>query len=315
MKHWWRFLGFTVATALVAYFIWFAASAVDLALLSEFLTPVVLLTLLGAGLLCAAIIPLTGWAWSRLLSGQGEAWPASWLTAVLAVTQLAKYIPGNLAQHASRAALALRAGMSGKVFAITIAQEILLALAASVALGFAMLSLSSPGLTQLPDGSRYLLLWAVPIALLGTLVMTCVHLPAARLLESRNSVARWLGLMGGLPGVRVALPAFAIYTANYCLIGFGLWLLARAASLPATLDLPLVTAAFALSWLLGFLAPGAPAGLGVREGILVLLLNGAASDRHLLAFVLLARLATMLGDIINFVLGTLWFAFSRGITR
>lgn len=315
MKRVGRFLGLAVAVFLAGYFIWFAAHNIDFSMLGGMLTSAVLAALLVAALLCAAIIPLTGWAWARLLAGQGEDWPVSWLTAVLAVTQLAKYVPGNVAQHAGRAGLALREGMAGKVLAVTVVQETALAIAASVIVGMAMLAASGPGLAQLPESSRAVLAWLVPVLLLAVLLLVSVPLSPSRLAGSPNRILRLLGRLGGLPGARVALPALAAYALNYGLIGIGLWFLARAANLPAALDLPLVTAAFALSWLLGFLAPGAPAGLGVREGILVVLLSGVASDENLLAFVLLARLATMLADAINFVLGTLWFTFTRGVVR
>lgn len=315
MKHIWGFLGIAAAVLLAGYFIWFAANSIDLDLLWSLLTPLVLSALLAAALLYAAIIPLTGWAWARLLAGQGETWPASWLTAVLAVTQLAKYVPGNIAQHAGRAGLALRKGMTAKALAVTVVQETILTIAASVIVGMTMLAASKPGLAQLPESSHAALVWLVPILLLAVLILASVHLSPARLAESPRWILRMLGQVGGLPGARIALLALAAYALNYVLIGIGLWLLASAAGLSAMLDLPLVTAAFALSWLLGFLAPGAPAGLGVREGILVVLLSGTASDGHLLAFVLLARLATMLGDAINFILGTLWFAFTRRVVQ
>jgi uncharacterized membrane protein YbhN (UPF0104 family) len=117
--------------------------------------------------------------------------------------------------------------------------------------------------------------------------------------------------MGGLPGARVALPAFAAYATNYLLIGIGLWIIARASGMSPALDFPLITAAFALSWLIGFLAPGAPAGLGVREGIMVVLLSGAADNAQVLIFVLLARVVTMLGDICNFLIGSAWLAIDE----
>src|SRR3546814_9620714 len=76
----------------------------------------------------------------------------------------------------------------------------------------------------------------------------------------------------------------------------GLCILARSADMPDSLYLYLITSAFALSWVLGFLAPGAPAGLGAREGIMLLLLHGSAPAEALLIFVLLARVVTVLGD-------------------
>ena len=315
MKRFQRIAGYLVAAALAGYFIWFAAGNLDIRVLHELLTPTVIATLLVAALAYAAIIPVTGWAWARLLSAQGESWPASWLTAVLAVTQMAKYLPGNIAQHAGRAGLAMREGMPGRALAVTVLQETLLAVAASVIVGVSMLAASAPGLGQLPEGVWPVLAWVAPILLLSILLLSTVQLSPARLASSPARAMRMLGKAGGLPGARIALPALAAYSFNYVLIGAGLWLLARSANLPATLDLPLVTAAFALSWLLGFLAPGAPAGLGVREGILVVLLAGVASEGELLAFVLLARVTTMLGDVINFLLGSLWLSLTRRMSR
>ena len=85
------------------------------------------------------------------------------------------------------------------------------------------------------------------------------------------------------------------------MIGLGLWIVALAAGFSDSIDLGVATAVFALSWLLGFLAPGAPAGLGVREGIMVLMLSPLMPDSEALAFVLLARLVTLAGDAIIYL--------------
>lgn len=312
MKYWPKVLGAIIATILVLYFLWFTSKSLDFAVLQALLTPATLAGLVGAALVYAFIFPLTGWAWAHLLRGQNEHWPIAWLTAALATVQLAKYLPGNIAQYAGRAAIVLRKGMLVKTLTVTVIQETILTVAASVLVGLTMLAASGPGLTQLPEGSRVVLAWLVPMLLAAVVALASVRLPPDKLAQGKNSILRLLGRMGGLPGARIALPPLAIYSCNYLMVGLGLWLLARAAGLPATLDFPLVCAAFALSWLLGFLAPGAPAGLGVREGILVVLLAGSAPDEQLLAFVLLARLATMLGDLLSFTLGTLWFTLQRG---
>jgi len=315
MRHTWRFLGFSATLLLVGYFLWFATINVNFSALHHILSPFVLAMLFAAAILYALIIPLTGWAWSRLLTAQGESWPISLLTSILAVTQLAKYLPGNIAQHASRAALSLRQGISTRALTASVLQETLFAIASSIIIGLALLSISRLGLSQIPQSSHTTLAWLIPTVLISVLVLASIPLPPTRLTNSPHRTLRLLGQLGGLPGARVALPALLAYSFNYIIIGFGLWLLARSAEMPAALDLPLITGAFALSWLLGFLAPGVPAGLGVREGILVILLSGAASDSQLLAFVLLTRLVTLLGDAINFIMGTLWFAFTKGAVR
>ena len=293
-----RVAGWLVAAALVGYFLWFAGRALDVHVLGRLLSLPVCLALVAAALLYATIIPVTAWAWARLLARQGEIWTAGSLALLLGRVQLAKYIPGNVAQHAGRALLALRAGMGGRTLAVTVIQETVLAAAASVLVGVLALAATAPGITQLPEGSRAWLLAAGGVLGCAVLVLSCFDLPVEGLAKSRSRIARLLARGGGLPGYRVVLPALAAYGLNYLVIGLGLWIVARAAGLPAELDLWVATAAFALSWLLGFLAPGAPAGLGVREGIMALLLVGIVPDADALAFVLLARVVTLAGDAI-----------------
>ncbi|MGK7245410.1 hypothetical protein ACSPAH_07265 [Buttiauxella agrestis] len=63
----------------------------------------------------------------------------------------------------------------------------------------------------------------------------------------------------------------------------------------------MIGGAYILAWLVGLVTPGAPAGVGVREMILLLLLKGLVTDIDLLMAVLLGRLVTVVGDLIFFV--------------
>jgi hypothetical protein len=177
-----------------------------------------------------------------------------------------------------------------------------------------MLAISTPGLGQIPEAVHAPLLLVSAALAIGVLAIGSVKLTASELLLRKARWARALGGAGGLPGPATTFSALAAYSLNYLIIGAGLWWVARAAELPLAIDLSLTTAAFALAWILGFLAPGAPAGLGVRESIMLLLLAGAAPEADLLLFVLLARVVTMLGDAICFAVGWLdskWDKASR----
>lgn len=301
MKQALRLAGWVAATILVGYFLWFASRTLDFHGLRELLSLPVLGALFVAAVLYSTIIPTSAWAWTILLARQGEAWRVPVLARLLGRVQLAKYIPGNVAQHAGRALLALRAGMGGRVLAVTVIQETVLATAASVVVGVLALAVSSPGVSQLPNDARDWLVGAGVLLVAMVVLLAAFDLAPDRLANSPSRLVRALGRAGGLPGPRVVLPAMAAYVLNYLLIGLGLWLVARAAGMPEVLGLAVATAAFALSWLLGFLAPGAPAGLGVREGIMVLLLAGVVPDADALAFVLLARVVTLAGDAIIYL--------------
>lgn len=299
-----RIILYAAALLLAAYFVWFAIRALDAnAIAQAFSSPAQVVVIVVASLLYAGIIPVTGWAWSRLLAGQSEQRNGADLAVILGLTQLAKYVPGNVAQHATRAALALRSGLRAKVYFSTLAQETLLAVAASLMVGFALLAWSGHRMEQLPPSTEgWLSLVAVALGA-AVILLASVRLKPEELHRRRGWAWKALALAGGLPGPSITLLALAAYIFNYLIIGIGLWLLSVYSG--AGLSFSLVTAAFALSWALGFLAPGAPAGLGAREGIMLLLLQGAAPPERLAVFVLLARLVTVLGDLICFAVASI----------
>ena len=66
-----------------------------------------------------------------------------------------------------------------------------------------------------------------------------------------------------------------------------------------------------MAWLAGLLTPGAPAGIGVRELVLVLLLKGIVPEAELLLAVLLSRLVTVGGDLLFYLVA---MAIPAGLT-
>src|SRR5690606_34622535 len=59
--------------------------------------------------------------------------------------------------------------------------------------------------------------------------------------------------------------------------------------------------AYIFAWLAGLLTPGAPAGAGVREAILLLLLNGIVANVDLLLCIIISRITTVIGDALFFL--------------
>ena len=59
--------------------------------------------------------------------------------------------------------------------------------------------------------------------------------------------------------------------------------------------------AFIFAWLAGLLTPGSPAGLGVREFILLILLRDVVYEVDLLASILICRILTVFSDIMFFL--------------
>lgn len=303
----WRVLGLSVAVLLAVYFLWFAVRYLDPRALDSLADWSVLSAVLTAAALYALVIPISAWAWQALLRGQNENRPLPELTVIMAVTQLAKYVPGNIAQFAGRMIVSVRAGMSARAVASTIVHEQVLAIAASVVVGLLALYLAGVSAPlSLPAHAAWLVALAV-LLMTMVVVLAVRRFPPEQLLAHRSMLVRLAGKLGGMPGPSVVASAFTAYCLNYLLVGLGLWLIAMQMGLGDEINFALATSVFALSWSLGFLTPGAPAGLGVREGIMALLLAGSpAPAAQILLFILVVRIATVLGDAACFGVGWVW---------
>ena len=70
-------------------------------------------------------------------------------------------------------------------------------------------------------------------------------------------------------------------------------------------ELVVLTGAFMFAWIIGFVTPGAPGGIGIREGVMIFVCGGSCSDRIVL-FVLVMRLASVFADIAAFIIGRVY---------
>jgi hypothetical protein len=74
------------------------------------------------------------------------------------------------------------------------------------------------------------------------------------------------------------------------------------------LSAPAAIGAFAIAWAAGFIIPGAPAGLGVREAVLITLIAPSIPAGPALACVAMHRIMTALVDAAAAVSGYAWMA-------
>ena len=227
---------------------------------------------LGLAPAYAAANVLLALAWRALLHGQGTPADRVWSIRTYGVSQLSKYLPGNVMHLASRQLLGASAGVPHAV----LARSSLLELAGLASAG---LLLSLPAL-PLIDGGRFR--WVTPEAGAAIVLLT---LGAVRMTAGALT-ARILGRH-----LLFLLTASLIFTVL-------LVLLTPVAD--RTLPWTAACGAYAAAWLAGFVTPGAPAGLGVREAVLVLLLEDHAAEQHLLPAVVLSRVVSALGDTIFF---------------
>ncbi len=220
----------------------------------------------------AAANVLLARAWWRLLLALGADAPWKLSLRTYGISQLAKYVPGNIFHLAGRQALGQAAGLPGKVVASSILYELIL------------------------------------IAGAGALLLALVAPSLASGLKSSWGLAAYLVLLPGvLFGIRHRLGylvARGFFLQSTFLALSGVVFLATLALVePASLQAehwPLICGAYVTAWLIGLLTPGAPAGLGVRELVLLVVLDSVVSAGAMLAAVLLSRAVTMVGDVLFF---------------
>ena len=211
-------------------------------------------------------------AWSSLLAVVDGQAPRSGTARAWTSTQLAKYLPGNVMHLAGRH-LALRAlGYGDRTLALAATAEVVVLLVgAGVVLGFVAAC------------------WLAPIALVPlALALLAGHILLLRVLGRQRAV-RMTGAIGLSIGFFVAFALVALVVLTV---------------LTEARPLPVMTGGVA-SWAVGFVTPGAPAGLGAREASFLWFLRGEASAGDLVLAATLVRIVTTLGDGIAFALGLL----------
>lgn len=223
--------------------------------------------------------------WRQVLIAVGS--PLPWREAAdsWAPTLLARYVPGKVWAHAVRLALARRAGVSLTSSTGAILWEILLALG-----GAGLLALL--GFIGRGDGPAF----KAAIALLGgAALLWGIAVLVAR--HPRGSAM--LTRIGGTAPARrpkALLPAFITGLVGWTCFGLAHVAVVAAVASVAPADVSVIVRAVALAWAGGFLAFVVPMGLGVREGLLLLLLAPVLDQPHALLFVALSRLVQLSVD-------------------
>ncbi len=275
----------TVLLAVAALTLWFAMrlAATDWASAGLEATPALFGALGLAALLYGALGLLLALAWARLVAVHGGT-PAG-QAKLHALSQALKYLPGNVVHLAGRHVAARRRGIPDRV---------LLAAAGSEA-GLLVMSAALVGLLAAPQlaGAAVGGFPAGRTAGIGVAVLMALLVAGA--LAWRTRFGRFAPALAGVLGLYLMFFLGCACVAAILLRALGL---APGPGDGAASWLALLTGTLAIAWAAGFVTPGAPAGLGVREAVLVLALGPALGEPAALALAALYRLATLGGDLL-----------------
>jgi glycosyltransferase 2 family protein len=232
-----------------------------------------------------------GFGWVRWLRAAGGA-PFSTFAGVVIYgrSQIAKYIPGNVFHFVARQALGNRLGAPHSALILSAAAETAALVTVACALGAFGGGLPAP----FPH---------IPRAAALTVGVLCLAaaVPLSSWLARRDPVRR-------SPARRLldTLVTLLFYVPFFTGNGLCLALLLSLNHAGDSPSIQVLVGIWSICWLAGYLVPGSPGGLGVREAALVYALSGWCSRPEALVLAAELRLVSTLGDV------TLWLASFGG---
>lgn len=261
------------------------------------------------------------WFWQRLMVASGEQadfWPTA---RAYYCGHLGKYIPGKVSVLLIRATLMKEFGVRASVSALTAAYETLAVMGVGLVifLGLVPYVIHADQLAEWPSwiqeihGHPRL----VPVLVI---VVLFVSLPlVSRLLDVVSEKLSKPELERATTDVRAKIPRRLLYVGVFLFIcswmlhglSLGLVLASLEENGVSWKEWPLWTAAISAAFSLGFAAIFAPAGLGVREGLIAGILAGSPAIGPVNAFVaaLLIRIITFASEILTAVV--LYYSVKR----
>lgn len=228
-------------------------------------------------------------AWRIMLHGWQQDLPFMGSVRIWLVSSLGKYVPGKVWAVAGMAMMAQRAGVAA--WAATASAVVLQALA--IGTGAAVTGVAGSARLQAEAP------W-VRIALVGLIVTSAVGLacllwpPVTRRLLRLARVSAPPERSPGVAAITAGLVANIVAWLGY---GLSLWLLAHGLFDVPGLPLQLAISAFAASYVSGLLALFAPGGIGVREIVFFVMLDGLVGPGVAGALAIASRLLLTLTEI------------------
>jgi glycosyltransferase 2 family protein len=245
------------------------------------------------------ILTLLALAWKRSLHllGKDITYRDSYI--VFNRSLISKYLPGNVFQYVGRFLLGRNIGISDTTLVSSIILETLIQVAASIILVLSF---------------NIILGWVYKFNNL-TLVLSAVFIILSiviiLILKYSSKTRQWLFKKPWFIQIRTinvkslligSIPILLIYFVFLLASGFLFWFLSITIfEINFSNSIPIFIGAYIISWTIGYITPGAPGGLGIREAILISILSPYMPGAKALSISIIFRLITIVGEVLIFI--------------
>lgn len=240
----------------------------------------------------------------------GRSFPFTRISYLCCKTGLYKYLPGNVMQYIGKNQLAVEENLSHLDVALATVLEITITVFSAV-------------FVSVVFSARYVLVWMEEnninwkLILLGGALLAVICLLLLVLLAKKfksrfekylrlltpGNIGTYLGLI--LYNSVISVLNGVIY---FCVLGI----------LGTRLNLPMYMAGiglYQLSFLVGYITPGVPGGIGVREAVLLYFFADMMPQATILSGALIFRIISILGDIFGYLLSAGGYWLKNGKIR
>ena len=214
-------------------------------------------------------------------------------------SNIAKYIPGNIMHYASRNLIGQHYGWKQKDMAISSLTDtiflIFSALLVTCSFSSQFVSAKILSLLDFPTYNKLLLFFIVGIFIL--FILYCKNI--TNVFCQKYTVKQIVTLSSRI----ILLNSLVFLTLGGIFI-FIMFSILSTTLTTSSLSAIAIIGVFSMSWLIGFLTPGAPGGIGIREAILLFLLSSDFGKVNILTAVIIHRLISIAGDCILFIVAS-----------
>lgn len=242
----------------------------------------------------ALVVAIGALIWGILLRGGGTVVTFRDAYIIVGYSQIAKYLPGNVFHYLGRITLGRRAGIPSEAILLSLSVETFLAIVMASLVATSGLLFDD---VVLPTalfrmGFRGYLLLLIAAGLSIAVITSLSFVPGSR--EWIRSRATFFSVKETGLSALLFLVVFAAFGFLISILIETLW------GLDTGLHWYQFSWGFALAWVLGFIIPGAPGGIGIRETILVGLYGQVLGDGIAIGLAGILRVVTSLGDLLAF---------------
>lgn len=254
---------------------------------------------------------INGYAWKKYVDFfDGTRYDTFDLVNVYLRANIEKYMPGNIVQYAGRNLLAKCYGINQKSVAAASVLE-LVWICVSAVIFSVMLSLQNVRVVIEQ-------LWSNPAVRKSVIILfgagIAILLVGVVILKSTKYWRRACSYINKT-FVLLISRTFVLYILNFLISGlllsciFGL-------VLHCEMDFIDIASTNILSWLAGYVVPGSPGGIGVREAVLIILLGSVYPKEIVVLAAVLMRICSIAGDFFSYFLALCLDHFrKKGRTR